>query len=195
VAQKRKVLQTAIAFYKALGQATPETEQVMDLKGYRMFGYPAVVYSNFGLTWDVTKLSGTGDGYEVEIPFWCTGTSQDGQEKKLRRSLIVRLVEDKSAAGWAVSRFRFQGDEELMILRQFLTWFLWMLLSPFVLYALLLVFAVGFMWKKLALLVAFLMAVPLRIYASYLCFGTLWGAIGGMAVWTVFEVVIAAKRR
>jgi hypothetical protein len=195
-AQKRSVLSAAIAFYKALGHPTQESEKVMELKDYRMFGYPALVYSNLNLTWDVEKLQEGSDSYQVEIPFWCTGTNQAGEEEKLRRTLVVRLTEDKTAAaGWAVTRFKFQSDRELSTMRQFFTWLLWMLISPLVFYLLLLVFCFGFYWPKVALMVAYLMGLPLRIYVSYVWFGTIWGTVIAMVAWSVFEGMIAANRQ
>jgi len=194
--EKGTVMKTALAFYKAIEDPKPEMEKIMELKDYRVYGYPALVYGALNITWGVEKLAGGGDVYQVEMPFWCHGNTASGEEKKLRRTLLVRLVADSaSAGGWAVSRFRFQGDEELTFWRQFFAWLLWMFIAPLMFFLVLVVFAGGFWWPRVALLVAYLMGVPLRIYVSYLWFGTPWSAAIAMVAWTIFEGWIASRRR
>jgi hypothetical protein len=90
--------------------------------------------------------------------------------------MVARMVADpNSSGGWAVSRFKFEGDEELSGLRQ-------AILS-------------GWSWPRVAFLVAYLMGLPLRIYVSYICWGTGWGAAGAMLAWTIFEGWAASTRR
>src|ERR1017187_8010798 len=193
--EKAAVLKSATAFYKAFDTApTPASEKAMELKDYHLYGYPALVYESLGLTQGVQKLEGAGDTYEVGISFWCDGTAPGGEEKKSRRSMLVRLSADPAAPnGWAVSKFKFTDDSELTGVRQFFTCLLWMFISPLMFYLALLIFAGGFLWARVALLVAYLMGIPLRIYVSYLWFGSVWGAIVAMVAWTLFELWAAQK--
>ena len=190
--EKSNAVKTAVAFYKGIEAPTPATEQAMELKEYRMYGYPALVYGSIGIRWGVEKLQGAGEGYQVEIPFWCYGKTDAGAEVKLRRKLLVQVAADPAAdGGLTVTRFKFQGDEKLTYIRQFFTWLLWMFLAPL---AFLLILMIFFGGSQVAFMVAQLMGLPIQIYVSYLCFGTVWGTVGAMVGWFVFQVWIASKR-
>jgi hypothetical protein len=194
--EKSKVMKTAVAFYKAIEDPTPETEKVMELKDYRIYRFPALVYGSVGLPWGVEKLQGADESYQVEIPIWCHGKTVAGEEKRLRRKLLVRVAADPAAArGWTVSRFQVQGDEELTFVRQFFTWLLWMFISPMAFFLVLLLLFGGFWWPKVAFLVAQLMGLPIQIYVSYLCFGTVWGTVVAMVAWTMFQGWVANKNQ
>lgn len=180
-------VKTAVAFYKGIEDPTPATEEVMELKEYRMYGYPALVYGSMGIRWGVEKLQGASEGYQVEIPFWCYGKTEAGADVKLRRKLLVQVAADPAAdGGMAVTRFKFHGDEQLSFIRQFITWLLWMFLFRQTLRWALFLFAGG-MVPGVAFLVTSLMGLPIQIYASYLCFGTVWGAVVAMVTWIMFQ--------
>ena len=185
--EKQGALKSAIAFYRTIEDSpTPELENIQDLKGYRLYGYPALVYESLQVISDVTKLE--SGGYEVALSLWCDGVSAAGEKRKLRRTLLVRLMADPAAPnGWTVARFKFREDGELTLARQFFTWLLWMFISPMAFYLLLLLMAGGFLWPRVALYVAYLMGLPLRIYVSMLWFGSVWATVIGMVAWTVFE--------
>lgn len=194
--EKAEVMKTAVAFYKAIEDPTPETEKVIGLKEYHLYRYPALVYGSVGVPWGVEKLEGANEAYEVEIPFWCHGKTATGEEKRLRRTLLIRVAADPAAArGWTVSRFKVQGDQELTFARQFFTWLLWMFISPIAFFLVLILLFAGWAWPKVAFLVAYLMGLPIRIYVSYLCFGTVWGAVAAMVAWTLFEGWAASKNQ
>lgn len=192
--EQSNAVKTAVAFYKGIEDPTPATEQVMELKEYRMYGYPALVYGSLGTRWGVEKLQGAGEGFQVEIPFWCHGKTEAGEDVKLRRKLLVQVAADPAAeGGLTVTRFKFHGDEELTYIRQFFSWLLWMFISPLAFLLGLFLFAGGLWWPRVAFLVASLMGLPIQIYVSYLCFGTAWGAGIAMVAWIIFQGAMTSK--
>jgi hypothetical protein len=101
----------------------------------------------------------------------------------LRRQLLVRVAADPASdRGWVVSRFKFGGDEELTFVRQVLIWLLWMVVAPM---AFSLVVSLFFRRSLVAFLVAYLMGLPIQIYVSYLCFGTVWGTAVALVAWSI----------
>jgi hypothetical protein len=190
--EKSNAVKTAVTFYKGLEDPTPATEQVMELKEYRMYGYPALIHGSLGTRWGVEKLQGESEGFQVEIPFWCQGKTAAGAEVKLRRKLLVQVAANPAAeGGLTVTKFKFHGDEELSSIRQFFTWLLWMFLAPVVFLLVIMIFTGG---SQVAFMVAQLMGLPIQIYVSYLCFGSAWKAGIAMGVWVIFQGVMASKR-
>lgn len=195
---KTQALHTALAFYMAINDPTPEMERAMEVTGYRMYGYPTFLVEMLG-TWvaggGIQKQQGTSDAFEAEIPFWLSGTNAAGNEKKMRQTLVVRVTPDSaSPKGWTVSQFQLKDREDLTIVRQSFIWLLWMFFSPFAFLILLLLFG-GWAWQNMAYLVASLMVVPLRIYMSYVFFGTALSAGVAMVVWFMIEVSFARLAR
>jgi hypothetical protein len=184
--RKAKCLKTAIAFYKALANPTADTEQgaraSLGLSDYRLFGFPALIAGILGSTRELVepkKVEGT-DNYEVPIKFWCEGKDANGEIKKLRRTLLVHMAPNPSSStGWSVSEFTFRDEKPLTLQRQILTWLLWIFLAP-VLFSLTL--WVFFASARVIVTVGLLMALPIQCYVSYVCFGTVGGAVIAMAV-------------
>lgn len=181
VIEQEESLKTAIAFYKALAEPTPQTEETMGMTEYRTYGYPAMVYGGLDLVQGVKKVQEYPRTYEVRIKFWCHGKDAAGKTVKLRRQLVVQLIRDKaSSTGWSVFRFRFDEDKPLSLLRQVLTWLLWMFVAPILFFVALIPLCGDY---RVAFGVALVMGMPIQVYVSYLCFGTLGPALAGIVVW------------
>lgn len=192
--ERRNAVKAAVAFYKGIEDPTAATKEVMGLKEYRMYGYPALIHGSTGIYWGVEKLQGAGDGYQVEIPFWCYGKTEAGEGMRLRRKLLVQVAPDAAAdGGFTVTRFKFRGDENLSFIWQCFTWLAWLVGSRLALGWILRLFAGG-MVPGVAFLVTSLMGLPIQIYVSYLCFGTVWGALIAMVAWIILIGSIAGRR-
>jgi hypothetical protein len=197
--QKGKCLKTAVAFYKALANPTADTEKgardSLGLSDYRLYGFPALIYGSLGFIYHVKPVAGT-DNYEVPIKFWCEGKDANGATKKIRRTLVVRVAPNPSSStGWSVSEFTFRDEKPLTYLRQILTWLLWIILAP-VLFSLVLgLLAGGLLGARVALTVGQLMSLPIQVYVSYLCFGTVGRAVIAIAILIVLNVMSVAARQ
>lgn len=197
---------TALAFYDALTEGDEQSEELLGLTEYRLYGFPLLAASVFGIPAEV-HLEGAErpESGVVSFTFWVKGTDASGDTVKQRRRIHIALVADRtSQTGWAVSvsGTRFDVLGELTLLRQIVTLVVthYAVRFGFIVSIILLLVFVGtltrgnmFSLKVGAAAGGFLM-LPLSVYVVYVCFGSLLIAIGLTFLHFVYQVIRAGQK-
>jgi hypothetical protein len=145
--------------FRTIGTSGPVADRLLGLRDARIFGRDW-----FGVL-NASVVHQEPDGSRsVTVPFWCSGWKTDGQYAKLRREFTVK------GGGFSIS-----PGTDLSSLRQILTWLFWSWIGPPLLCAFLMsVLNIYALWRWLLILTG-VVALPLTLYAAFICFGT-WAA-------------------
>jgi hypothetical protein len=153
---------------------------------YLLYVFPVILNwtttGNTKVDLDISLLAA-----HVEIPIWVVGKDLDGKKLKLVRSLSLQLTRPSDSSDWQLAGYDII-DHSLSFLRQAWGWLLDVVFGPIVLFLLLCVLMIPFSagnWEgalKLAYWITAILSIPLVGWCSYVCFGSWWAVVIGIAL-------------
>ena len=165
-------------YFATVSEPGPEADSVFGLSDAAVFG------RHFLLSESAARKDGDSwERFRVTVRFWIRGVDATGKTTRRRRQMdiLVAVTENESLEVVGVES---QVDKPLTFVRQVLTWLLWSFLGPIVLAG----FLVGIS-ERLALWAWMLSALPLQIYAAFVCFGTVLAVV----LCTVFYLLLGRQ--